>query len=256
MTVIATDKWLEKDYDNPHHLYKKLSSYFNRANPEEVASLLTQHGMYQKPVANSESLLQSYQEKNVWQIVNQEEQTLKRQWNGQNVSIFILPSNTYNRKIMHHYNGKSGLAFKDKLFLFISEDTSETELKALFTHEYNHCCRLKKDPKNEEDYQLLDAIILEGLAENAVHERFGKKYLAPWTSYYSTDVLNDIWKNLIKPNKDLTRTSRKHNQLLYGTNFYPKMAGYSVGYFLVNRYAEKTRKKSKDLFVTPSEEMV
>ena len=59
----------------------------------------------------------------------------------------------------------------------------------MFTHEYNHVCRLSKFQKSEEDYVLLDSIILEGLAENAVRERLGEEFLATWTSYYSNEEL-------------------------------------------------------------------
>ncbi|WP_369010262.1 DUF2268 domain-containing putative Zn-dependent protease [Oceanobacillus alkalisoli] len=52
--------------------------------------------------------------------------------------IFIFPSDRSNTEI----NGKSGLSFHDKLFLFISGETSLTEIKALLTHEYYHVCRL------------------------------------------------------------------------------------------------------------------
>src|SRR5699024_2978860 len=107
-----------------------------------------------------------------------------KKWNGPNIPIFILPSDQHNRKLQRELSGKSGLTFQDKLFLFISEDTSESELKSLFTHEYNHVCRLSQYPK-EEDYTLLDTIILEGLAENAVRERFGDQATANWTRHYS-----------------------------------------------------------------------
>lgn len=95
---------------------------------------------------------------------------------------------------MRDQNGKSGLAFKDKLFLFLSDQNSDNEIRALLVHEYNHVCRLAKNGKQEENYVLLDSIILEGLAENAVRELVGEEYLAKWTSYYTEGQLNQMWK--------------------------------------------------------------
>lgn len=111
-----------------------------------------------------------------------------------------------NPKIMRDQNGKSGLAFKDKLFLFLSDQNSDNEIRALFVHEYNHVCRLAKNDKQEENYILLDSIILEGLAENAVRELVGEEYLAKWTSYYTEGQLNQMWKKIIYPNSNIPKT--------------------------------------------------
>jgi uncharacterized protein YjaZ len=255
LTVYQTDKWLEKSYQNPENIYQKLTKYFPTGNTKEVSSLLISHGMYYRPEQDGESLLKSLQKKNIWKIIGSEEQKLKQEWNGESIPIFIFPSDTFNRKLREHYNGKSGLSFSDKLFLFISEENSIDEIKALFTHEYNHCCRLAHNPKKERYYTLLDVIILEGLAENAVHERFGPSFLAPWTTYYSDNQLKDMWRHIINPNKDLPKDSRKANDILYGKRFLPNMAGYSVGYYLVKQYVQKTGKQNSELLSVPSEEI-
>ncbi|MFS0672224.1 DUF2268 domain-containing protein [Ornithinibacillus sp. 179-J 7C1 HS] len=256
MTVIQTDKWLEKSYDKPEKIFQKLAEMFNLEDYREIASILIKNGMYQKPEKNGENLINTLKNKNVWQIIKKEEQYLQKEWSGKNVPIFIFPSNSYNWKIKEHYKGRTGLAFHDKLFLFISDETTEEELKALFTHEYNHICRLYQDPKKERNYSLLDVVILEGIAENAVLERFGAKPLAPWTSYYSESELKEIWNDLIFPNKDLSKTSRKSTNLLYGNSFYPEMAGYCVGYYLVKQYVKKTGIRTKDLIKIPAEKIV
>ncbi|WP_026905912.1 DUF2268 domain-containing protein [Paucisalibacillus globulus] len=255
MPVYQTDKWLEKSYDSPEHIYKKLTNYFYKGNIKEVTKLLISHGMYHRPEQDGESLLKSLRKKNVWKIIAKEEKILKQDWNGKNIPIFIFPSDMYNRKIKEQYSGRAGLAFSDKLFLFISDRSTENEIKALFTHEYNHCCRLKHDPIKETDYTLLDVIILEGLAENAVRERFGSSLLAPWTSYYNGDELKDIWESIILPHKDLSKNTREASNILYGRSFYPNMAGYSVGYYLVKQYIKNTGKGSKELLKIPAKEI-
>lgn len=94
---------------------------------------------------------------------------------------------------------------------------------------------------------MLDTIILEGLAENAVRERLGEELLATWTSYYSNEKLGQMWNNLVFPNRSVKKSNSKHQNILYGLRFYPKMLGYSVGYYLVKNYMEANNKTSKDL---------
>ena len=106
---------------------------------------------------------------------------------------------------------------------------------------------LSKFQKNEENYVLLDTIILEGLAENAVRERLGEEFLATWTSYYSNEELKKMWNNLVFPNRNILKSDLKHQNILYGGRSYPKMLGYCVGYYLVKNYIEATNKTSKDL---------
>lgn len=252
MTVLQTELWLEKYYHYPDKIFEKLTKYFRHSNPKEIAKLLINHGMYHKPLSNSEHLLKVLQEKKVWKMIHQEEQLLRRKWNGKDIPIFIFPSDQYNRRITQHYNGRSGLSFRDKIFLFLSEDSTIQEIKSLFTHEYNHHCRLIHDPTQEKDYTLLDVMILEGLAEHAVEERFGPSALAPWTSYYTDDELDSIWKKVISPLKDLPKSTKKASDILYGNNFYPNMAGYCVGYYLIKKYAKKTNKTSKELLHVPT----
>jgi uncharacterized protein YjaZ len=149
---------------------------------------------------------------------------------------------------MRDQNGKSGLAFKDKLFLFLSDQNSDNEIRALLVHEYNHVCRLAKNGKQEENYVLLDSIILEGLAENAVRELVGEEYLAKWTSYYTEGQLNQMWKKIIYPNRNIPKSHPKHQEFLYGFRLLPKMLGYCVGYYLVKNYLEEHERTSSDLF--------
>lgn len=246
MGVIRTDKWLHDSYHQPIEICEKLIGHFSDALAPEIYDYLNQHGMYQ-PFRNEFEAVKKLQKNNVWEIVEEENLRLQKVWEGPNIPIFIFPSDKNNRKLQQDFNGKSGLAFKDKLFLFISEENMEMEILALFTHEYNHVCRLTMYPKNEEDYVLLDTIILEGLAENAVREQLGEEFLANWTSYYSNEELKKMWNNLVLPNRNILKSDRKHQNLLYGLRLYPKMLGYCVGYYLVKNYIEATNKTSKDL---------
>lgn len=254
MSVISTDKWLADLYDQPIKICEKIKEYFDDAQAYEIYDYLTLHGMY-RPFKNGKKQVRRLQENKVWEIVQNEKQQLKKMWEGPDVPVFIFPSDTQNQKFKMDFNGKSGLAFKDKLFLFISEDTMETEIRSLFTHEYSHVCRLLKFQKSEEDYVLLDTIILEGLAENAVFERYGVAFISTWTSYYTTNELEKIWNSLVYPNRNILKTDRKHQQILFGLGSYPKMAGYCVGYYLVEKYIEENSLTSNDLLNVPTDKI-
>ncbi|MRH43448.1 Zn-dependent protease [Aquibacillus halophilus] len=254
MSVIRTDKWLLDLYDKPIEICEKLEVLFDDVQASEIYNYLTLHGMY-FPLRNGKEQVTKLQENKVWRIVANEEQRLKKMWEGPTIPTFIFPSDINNLNLMQDFNGKSGIAFKDKLFLFLSEDNSEKEVKAMFTHEYNHVCRLSKFKKTEVDYVLLDTIILEGLAENAVRERFTEEFVADWTAYYSPDELETMWINLLQPNRNILKTDRKHQDILFGLRHYPKMAGYCVGYYLVKKYMETNRLKSKDLLDVQTEEI-
>jgi uncharacterized protein YjaZ len=210
------------------------------------------HGMYRSV---SENILESLP-KNVWGKVEKEYSVLQKKWNGPQVPIFIFPADETNSRIKKDYNGKSGLAFKDKLFLFFSQHNSHDEIKAVLTHEYNHVCRLKKYKKKEADLTFLDTVILEGIAENAVREHCGAENVAGWTKYYSDERLEKLVKQLIIPNQSVKRNERKHNDLLYGKGFSPKMAGYCAGYYVVKQYLEANKLQTNAILGVDSKEFV
>ncbi|GAA3329650.1 hypothetical protein GCM10020331_078760 [Ectobacillus funiculus] len=64
-------------------------------------------------------------------------------------------------------------------------------------------------PSKEEDYTLLDTMILEGLAEAAVAERYSKAYHAPWTRYYTKQEAVQFWHRYVNDkNNCLSRNGR------------------------------------------------
>jgi uncharacterized protein YjaZ len=253
MGIIRTDKWLLEHYESPLHVCEKLEDYF-QATALEIYDYLYVHGMYH-PVNNGINHLKPLLKANPWKVIQDEYHTLQELWEGPDIPIFIFPFNNSDSELALHTGGKSGLAFRDKLFLFLSEENSELEIRALFTHEYNHVCRLEKYRKKEEDYTLLDTIILEGLAECAVKERYGKKYQAKWISTYDEVELKELWNTIIYPNQNVRKNDYKHQELLFGSSKYPKMIGYCVGYYLVTRYIETNNISISELLVHSSREI-
>ncbi|GAA0438516.1 DUF2268 domain-containing protein [Lentibacillus halophilus] len=251
MTVIRTDKWLLDFCENPIDLCQKLKAQFDEdVRSSDIHQHLSNHGMYRQAPMSGEEWIGRLQEKNIWQTVRREERQLRTLWQGPDIPVFIFPSDPFNQTLWKDQNGKSGLAFPDKLFLFVSEKNSENEIRALFTHEYHHVCRLNSYRKHMQDYELLDTIILEGAAESAVRERLGEQYTADWTAYYSNETVERLWKHYVYPNRTAHIVSPIHQQILYGHGFLPKMTGYCTGYYLVNHYMEATNATSSDLLTT------
>lgn len=253
MTVVQTDRWLLRTKNQPLQICEKLKPSFKGYSTEAIYELLTSYGMFRKPIKGYLNHVKSWQERQFWKVIHKELKKLRQKWNGPDVPIYILPSDPFNRQLLMHHNGKSGLAFRDQIFLFISPKTTEQELAALFTHEYNHVCRLSKYVKKEYEYTLLDSIILEGLAENGVREQIGETYLAPWTRIYKPRQLRKFWKQLLLPASTIPIHHRKHDILLYGSRLYPKMLGYAVGYHLVYQYLTLNSLTVKDIIDQPSE---
>ncbi|WP_096155150.1 MULTISPECIES: DUF2268 domain-containing protein [Bacillus] len=247
MSVIQTDRWLSKNYDEPVKVCENLLPYFEDITPRELYDYLGSHGMY-RPTKNGKETVTILQNKNIWKIVQLEWKILKRIWAGPDIPIFIFPSDENNVQIARDFNGKSGVAFKDKLFIFLPKNIGTNELKALLTHEYNHICVLAKEKRKEEEMTLLDSITIEGLAESAVKEQIGKEWTASWANYYTQEQLEGFYKKIISPHKNIKRIEREHNNILFGKGYYPKMVGYCVGYYLVQKAMQNKNITYKELF--------
>ncbi|SFA45797.1 Uncharacterized protein YjaZ [Anoxybacillus pushchinoensis] len=237
MGVVNTKHWFERDL-------------WREKIKEDVQRHLFTYGMARR---NQGEIMKQLEQKNVWAFVAKKFAELKKEWNGPDVPIYILPADATNRTLQHEFGGKSGVAFRDQLFLFLLPHLSNEHIYALLIHEYHHVCRLHVDPKDEREYTLIDRIVMEGLAEHAVYERLGSEYVAKWTTYYTEEQLKKFTKKWIVPNMSLRPDDARYRAILYGLSFYPRMLGYAVGYEIVKRAS--TKKKMIELFAMPSEEI-
>ncbi|WP_175638300.1 DUF2268 domain-containing protein [Metabacillus schmidteae] len=254
MSLINTIDWLTK---TPQQLEisEKLIPYFNQMNKREIASYLNSFGMY-KHTSNINDWIEQMEKKQIVSYVRSLEKKYQHIWNGPDVAIFIFPIDQTNRKIEREYRGRSGLAFHDKLFLFLSKDVLKNDIESLFLHEYHHVCRLATVKKSEETFTIVDNMVMEGLAENAVREIVGEEAVSNWTKLYGLDQCERFYKRIILPHKDIARDHSKFPQLMYGTGFYPNMLGYSVGYHIVKTIMDKTGLKTKQLLGMSSERIM
>lgn len=233
---MRTDNWLEKWMDEPLKVCKKVVS--EQENIRSFYEYLKFFGMYQ-PSRLSRNIFNNLKEMNVWEKVNKIFLKYKKLWNGPDIPIYIFPINANNRQLIRQTNGKSGVTFKNKMFLFLSSTNDEKEWEALFVHEYHHATRMNKIKKEVKDYNLLDSLILEGLAEYAVQEYCGEKYLNIWCKTYSEKQLKFYWNNDFKDKLEINRNYSIHDDLLFGKKFVPAMMGYALGYRIIVEYSRK-----------------
>jgi uncharacterized protein YjaZ len=245
MGVVRTDDWLDSDFSEPKKLCKQINS------DPGFYSYLLQFGMY-KPNRKSWNTYQWMKDNKVWDFVGGLFAKYQKLWDGPNIKIYIFPLQTGN--LFQNVSGnKGGVALKEKMFLFFGPIEDVKEIEALFVHEYHHICRINKQKKDIKEYTLLDSIILEGLAERAVEHYCGKDYRADWCERYPEEELRKYWDKLQDSIPKVKRNEELHDMILFGKKRYPKLLGYSLGYYITRGKNEYRNFSTKVNFDSPSE---
>ncbi len=124
------------------------------------------------------------------------------------------------------------------------------ELKRTIAHEMHHAMRMQTIGYGE---TLLDGIISEGLADHFDEEIYGKRIPGIWTAALSSE---DIHLYLKKAKSMFNSTEYNHAEWFFGTDKIPKWTGYSLGYYIIDKYLKLNptkkpstiyNKKSKDI---------
>ncbi|WP_313800653.1 DUF2268 domain-containing putative Zn-dependent protease [Cytobacillus sp.] len=249
--VVRTDKWLEKNFDDPVKICQAFMESFGEEKPANIYNYLLGFGMY-RPNRRTYEDYKKLIELKCWENVERIFRKYRREWNGPNVRVYIFPAAGSKSIFYRGRREKSGVAFTDKLFLFIPPIEDEKEIEALIVHEYHHTCRLIKQKKHVKDFTLLDSIVLEGLAEHAVAAYCGESYRAKWCDYYTRKEIIMYWKKFLQKNLDVKKHEKLHDEILFGHNGYPNMIGYAVGCEMINLYNEKYKLAAKDTFTLDS----
>lgn len=218
MNIITTKDLFQEVPNRLELAYELVKQIFPNLPPEAIRYELLRQGLLQ----HGEQSLNL----DVWKIIEQEATTLQNEWQGPTVPIYIFP-------IADGFI-KNGIAYKNAIFLFISNQLTPQQLQALLTHEYHHICRrnLSKEPLT-----LLDSILMEGLAEDAVETRFGKEALSPWTERYSLKEVLHFWNTQLS-SKLHQIGLQNHQVYLYGDPKIglPKWIGYCTGFRIVQAF--------------------
>lgn len=254
MGIIRTDDWMNESFYNVQFIEEKILDTV-QSREQFLINSLYKNGLY-RPNLKTKSTFNQMKEGKLWEKLNIYYKKYKRLWKGPDVPVFLFPIGTESFRIFRKENKKkSGIAFLDKLFLFVSGDTSDRELEALFVHEYHHTARLAKISENM-SYTLGNTIVMEGLAEMAVEEYCGRGYLAPWIAERNPEDLQKLLKDKFDSKFNVKRSEKLHDQLLFGYRSIPKMAGYAVGYKLVKDYANDNDCKTIDLIDLSADEIL
>lgn len=254
MGVERTDKWLSDLIDEPINICQKICNNERNENPEKLYQYLTNFGMYY-PNPKNQKLFEALQQNKFWDKVNTLFRMYQKKWNGPDIPIYIFPIGS-GGGLFNSPQTKSGVSFPDKLFLFLSDLKDQKEIEALFIHEYHHICRLNSQNKPIEEYTLLDSIIMEGLAEDTVHEILGSSYVASWSRLQSKEKFQQYWNKYLEKNLTLKKGTPKHDQILFGKGLLPNMLGYTCGYHIVRQYRENNSYTTKESFKISSENFV
>ncbi|WP_170006711.1 DUF2268 domain-containing protein [Bacillus fonticola] len=216
---------------------------------EGVQQILQRNGMDPR-LLRSKAWETWISEEKLYNVLHQFWTTYRKEWDGPDVPIYILPTRPPSLFQRNDQPG-AGFATRKEIFLFVKQQWNKDTLQALFVHEYHHTTRMQKrgDPIH---FTLRDSLLMEGLAEYAVKEYCGESFVSPWSTQYDTKQLEKWWAQWIKPNLDLPRKDSLHQSLLQGGGGYPKFLGYAIGYEWVSRYAKKEKCPSKQIIYLPS----
>ncbi|MYL51826.1 hypothetical protein GLW08_00590 [Pontibacillus yanchengensis] len=235
-----------------------IEQYESDIQGEELQFFLLQYGLFE-PVEYEylEQTLKNLSRMHIWSVVEEEYHRLKRLWNGPEVNVFIFPIKQAHLPECKRIASKNGVTYKQSIFLFLSPFLVLNEVRALFAHEYHHICRLSTYNKMKVEPALKDVIILEGLAEHAVKQLYGEKWLGPWHNRYPFEAMKELWKHYYLPNLNITN-ERAQSIFLYGEEgtLFPKWIGYAVGYEIVDSYHTKQQCHYKKLHTLPTEELI
>ena len=147
-------------------------------------------------------------------------------------------------------NGAGGFTFSADFIRINIDDEKATEnlISENVVHELCHAARWGKN--DEWIKSLFDGLIFEGLAcvlEDEFASNNSEKTLFIKTILECSDEENE--KILAVVRDKLDSNEYNYDEIFFnGNNKLPRWAGYSLGYYLVKKYLEKTNKRIEDAF--------
>lgn len=168
---------------------------------------------------------------------------LKIDWDIDVLARFIPKSNSGNSDAVNGHTYEKNL-----IVLNIEEDFKEYEISEVLVHELCHAARWGKN--NEWINTLFDLLIFEGLAVKFAADFIENKKECQFymdTILKRSDSDNEKIYNSIKDK--LNDNSYNYEEIFVGDGIkMPYWSGYSLGYYLINKYLKKTGKKIEEAF--------
>ena len=160
----------------------------------------------------------------------------------------VVSANAYS--IIIPEDGVGGYTYaSDFIVIFLDLKTMTiSHLKEMLVHELGHAARWGKN--DEWMNTLFDGMISEGVAtyfgtefaKNNSDKQFFTKAMLERSDEENERILNELRGNLDDKNYDYTTIFFTGNDKL------PRWSGYSLGYYLVKKYLEKTHKTIEEAF--------
>lgn len=267
--IVRTDKWLTlylAEWKKKSNLMQKIAWHQKMLiSPlEKVSDSLPDTNKLQQhfiqsglilPEEDSHQDINEMLERNYWKVISTHYQQLKQKWSAHDAGVYIFPASKDQASIQS-LGGKNGLTIDRFIFLFLTNGLSNSELKAIITHEYHHIFRLSVTEETEESITFLESMIMEGLAELAVSQEVGRDYTAVWTKELSLKQMKRVFKEWLEPHL-FTRGRKDHHTLLYGGGPYhvPRWIGYRCGYLIVEQaYKTFNERSIKTVTEIPAED--
>ncbi|GAB2568631.1 DUF2268 domain-containing putative Zn-dependent protease [Gracilibacillus alcaliphilus] len=266
MRIHSTNKWLmewmdqrKKDKQDDILLQQRiicerLVPYFTSGDAAAIQQHLLNHGMF-APHTETDQIVE-WLKQPFHQKVQKALVKCQQMWSGPDTDVFILPSNEEAKEFKQWYNSNAGLSYPDKLLLFLQKEASNGEILALIIHEYSHICRLNHFSKKESEYTVLDAVILEGIAEWLVRKYLGETYGNKRLTVLSDNEFQRLWQKWISPTQELTRDHPQHNIIMYGRRGTPKNIGYVIGFHLIHRFMEEKTLSTGELIQIANQDIL
>ncbi|MBV9087359.1 MAG: hypothetical protein JOY79_07745, partial [Acidobacteriaceae bacterium] len=154
---------------------------------------------------------------------------------GPSTTICVLAADPHTGYIRTDLHGVAGYTFgTGKILLQVAPVADWKEwLPYTVAHEYHHSAWTWKHYSDQPEWTLLHSLIFEGKADAFAHSVFPRQ-TATWASTLTPDQEAAVWQRM-KP--ELASTDfRVNSKFMFGREDVPKLAGYTIGFHIVETY--------------------
>lgn len=155
-------------------------------------------------------------------------------------------------------DGVGGRTYASDFVILTIDSKKSTKVRTaeMLVHELAHAVRWGKNPELSEN--LFCELVNEGLAV-CVEAEFAKTQDEKARTFFSNTILSrneeENW-NLFKELKSKFKNSRyDYDGIFFGNEKWSRWSGYSVGYYIVRKYLEKTERTIFEIIDTNYDEI-